>query len=117
MLESMLSQLLDLNCMNLDLDCEQFGYSNLGETPEFEIQRQASVSHAISDQNARQKFDLECLRAAADCMQLVGEVGIPSCSDIVSSGRVNSGGRPPVHSFLSRQTFISGDLRYLPEPR
>jgi hypothetical protein len=66
-----------MECMGLALDCMQFGASDLGETLNAEILRQVGVTHDLPDPNAPQKFDLECLRAASDCMQLAGEVKDP----------------------------------------
>jgi hypothetical protein len=78
MLDSKLSQLLDLECMELASDCMQLGSGRLGDVLESEILRQEGVSNVFPDPNARrQKFDLECLRAASDCMQLAGEVQDP----------------------------------------
>jgi hypothetical protein len=77
MLDSKLAQLLDLECMGLALDCMQLGASHLGEILEAEIPRQAGVMHDLPDPYARQKFDLECLRATSDSMQLAGEVRDP----------------------------------------
>ena len=77
MLDSKLSQLLDLECMGLASDCMQLGADRLGEALDAEISRQAGNSRVFPDANARQKFDLECLRAASDCMQLAGVVKDP----------------------------------------
>ena len=72
MLDSDHSRELDLENMRLASGCMRMGRSDLGTALKTEIQRLAGGSSA--DQEAGRKHELACLRMAADCMQLVGEV-------------------------------------------
>jgi hypothetical protein len=71
-LDSDHSRELELEDMRLTLGCMQMARSDLGAALKAEIQRLAGGSSA--DQEAGRKHELACLRMAADCMQLVGEV-------------------------------------------
>ena len=85
-------QMLDLERMALASDCMQLGYDHLGEALNAEIQQQAGVSHEFTNANTRQKFDLECLRAA-DCMHLVGEGPGPGAAAALSQPGASTDGR------------------------
>jgi hypothetical protein len=52
--------------------CMQMGHGDLGTALKSEIQRLAGGQPA--DPESARKHELACLRMAADCMQLVGEV-------------------------------------------
>lgn len=63
---------LELENMHLTSGCMQMARGDLGTALKSEIQRLASGQPA--DQESARKHELACLRMAADCMQLVGEV-------------------------------------------
>ena len=63
---------LKLEIMRLTSGCMQMGRSDLGAALKSEIQRLAGGPPA--DQESARKHELACLRMAADCMHLVGEV-------------------------------------------
>ena len=63
---------LELENMRLTSGCMQMGHSDLGAALKNEIQRLAGGPPA--DQESARKHELACLRMAADCMQLVGEI-------------------------------------------
>jgi hypothetical protein len=65
----------DLENMRLTSGCMQMGHSSLGAALKSEILRLAGGSS--TDQEAGRKHELACLRMAADCMQLVGEIRTP----------------------------------------
>jgi hypothetical protein len=71
-LDSDHSRELELENMRLTSGCMQMGRSNLGAALKSEIRRLAGGSS--TDQEAGRKHELACLRMAADCMHLVGEV-------------------------------------------
>jgi ribosomal protein L29 len=68
-LDSDHSRELELENMRL------MGHSSLGAALKSEIRRLAGGSS--TDQEAGRKHELACLRMAADCMQLVGEIRTP----------------------------------------
>ncbi len=55
--------------------CTQIGHSDLGAALKSEIRRLAGGQPA--DRESARKHELACLRMAADCMQLVGEIRTP----------------------------------------
>lgn len=55
--------------------CIQMGRDDLGAALKSEIQRLAGASSV--DREAGRKYELACLRMAADCMQLVGDIKNP----------------------------------------
>jgi hypothetical protein len=61
--------------MRLTSDCIQMGRSDLGAALKSEILRLAGGSS--TDRGAGRKHELACLRMAADCMQLVGNIRTP----------------------------------------
>jgi hypothetical protein len=63
---------LELEGMRPASGCMQMGHSDLGAALKSEIRRLAGGSS--TDQEAARKHELACLRMAADCMQLVGEI-------------------------------------------
>ena len=66
------SRELELENIRLTSGCMRIGYGDLGAALKSEIRRLASGSS--TDQESARKHELACLRMAADCMQLVGEV-------------------------------------------
>ena len=75
MLDSDHSRELEVENMRLTSGCMRIGHSSLGAALKSEILRLAGGSS--TDQEAGRKHELACLRMAADCMQLVGEIGTP----------------------------------------
>lgn len=75
MLDSDDSRELELKSMRLTSGCMQMGRSDLGTALKSEILRLAGGSS--TDQEAGRKHELACLRMAADCMQLVGNIRTP----------------------------------------
>ena len=75
MLDSDHSRELELENMSLTSGCMQMGRSDLGAALKSEIRRLAGGSS--TDQETGRKHELACLRMAADCMQLVGEIRTP----------------------------------------
>jgi ribosomal protein L29 len=71
-LDSDHSRELELERVRLTSGCMQMGRSDLGAALKSEIQRLAGGQPA--DQESARKHELACLRMAADCMQLVGEI-------------------------------------------
>jgi hypothetical protein len=71
---------LEQENMRLASGCMQIGRGDLGAALKSEIQRLAGGSS--TDREAGRKHELACLRTAADCMQLVGEIRPPICSGI-----------------------------------
>jgi hypothetical protein len=65
-------QELELENMRLASGCMQIGHSDVGAALKSEIQRLAGGEPA--DQESARKHELACLRMAADCMHLVGQV-------------------------------------------
>jgi len=74
-LDSDHSRELDVENMRLTSGCMQMGRSDLGAALKSEIQRLAGGSP--TDQKDGRKHELACLRMAADCMQLVGDIRTP----------------------------------------
>jgi hypothetical protein len=74
-LDSDHSQELEPESLRLTSGCTQMGRSDLGAALKSEIRRLAGGR--MPDQEAARKHELTCLRMAADCMQLVGEVRNP----------------------------------------
>ena len=66
---------LELEGMRLASGCMQMGHSDLGAALKSEIQRLARGQPA--DRECARKHQLACLRMAADCMQLVGDIKTP----------------------------------------
>jgi hypothetical protein len=66
---------LELEIMRLTSGCIQMGCSGLGAALKSEIPRLTGGRSA--DHEARRKHELACLRMAADCMQLVGDIQNP----------------------------------------
>jgi hypothetical protein len=66
---------LELENMRLTSGCMQMGHNDLGAALKSEIQRLAGGQPA--DQESARKHELACLRMAADCMQLVGDIKTP----------------------------------------
>jgi len=66
---------LELEGMRPASGCMQMGRSDLGAALKSEIQRLAGGQPA--DQESARKHELACLRMAADCMQLVGDIRTP----------------------------------------
>jgi hypothetical protein len=66
---------IELEIMRLTSGCMQMGLSGLGVALISEIQRLAGGRSV--DQESAGKHELACLRMAADCMQLVGDVRNP----------------------------------------
>jgi hypothetical protein len=66
---------LELEIKRLTSGCIQMGCSGLSAVPKSEIFRQTGGPSA--DHEARRKRELACLRMAADCMQLVGDIQNP----------------------------------------
>ena len=75
MLDSDHSRELDLENMRLTSGCMRMGHSGLGAALKSEILRLAAGSS--TDREAGRKHEFACLRMAADCMQLVGEIRTP----------------------------------------
>jgi hypothetical protein len=75
MLDSDDSRELDLKILRLTSGCTQMDLSGLGAALKSEIIRLTGGRSA--DQEVRRKHELACLRMAADCMQLVGEIQNP----------------------------------------
>ena len=75
MLDSDHSREFELENMRLTSGCMQMGHSSLGRALKSEILRLAGGSS--TDQEAGRKHELGCLRMAADCMQLVGDIRTP----------------------------------------
>ena len=75
MLDSDHSQELELENMRLTSGCMRMGHGDLGAALKSEIQRLAGGQPA--DQESARKHELACLRMAADCMQLVGDIRTP----------------------------------------
>jgi hypothetical protein len=71
-LDSNHSRELDLESMRLTSGCMKMGSSELGAALNSEIRRLAGGSS--TDKEAARKHELACLRMAADCMQLVGDI-------------------------------------------
>jgi hypothetical protein len=69
------SQKFEQETTRLASGCMQIGRSGLGTALTSEIQRLASGSSV--DQETGRKHELACLRMAADCMQLVGDIKTP----------------------------------------
>ena len=74
MLDSDHSRELELERVRQTSGCMRMG-SDLGAALKSEIRRLAGGSFV--DQEAGRKHELACLRMAADCMQLVGEIRTP----------------------------------------
>jgi hypothetical protein len=74
-LDSDHSQELEQETMRLASGCMQMARGDLGEALKSEIQRLAGGSS--TDQESARKHELACLRMAADCMQLVGDIWTP----------------------------------------
>jgi ribosomal protein L29 len=74
-LDSDYSRELELENMRLTSGCMQMGHGDLGAALKTEIQRLSGGQPA--DQESARKHELACLRMAADCMQLVGEIRTP----------------------------------------
>jgi hypothetical protein len=74
-LDSDQSQELELEYMSLVSGCMRMGQGDLGAALKSEIQRLAGGSSV--DQEAGRKHELACLRMAADCMHLVGDIKTP----------------------------------------
>ena len=72
MLDSDHSRELELEDMRLTSGCMQMGHGDLGAALNSEVRRLAGGTP--TDQEAGRKHELACLRMAADCMQLVGEI-------------------------------------------
>jgi hypothetical protein len=66
---------LGLENMRLTSGCMQMARGDLGAALKSEIQRLAGGPPA--DQESARKHELACLRMAADCMQLVGDIRTP----------------------------------------
>ena len=66
---------LELESVRLTSGCMQMGRSDLGAALKSEIRRLAGGSS--TDREAVRKHELACLRMAADCMQLVGDIRTP----------------------------------------
>ena len=66
----------ELERMRLASGCTQLG-DELGTALKSEILRLAGGQCMQRTREATQKLELECLRVAADCMQLVGDVRNP----------------------------------------
>ena len=66
---------LELERVRLTSGCVQLGRSDLGAALKSEIERLAGGPPA--DQESARKYELACLRMAADCMQLVGDIKTP----------------------------------------
>ena len=75
MLDSDHSRELELENVRLTSGCMQMGRSDLGAALKSEIRRLAGGSS--TDREAGRKHELACLRMAADCMQLVGDIKTP----------------------------------------
>jgi hypothetical protein len=74
-LDSDHSRELELENMRLTSGCMQMGHGDLGAALKSEIRRLAGGSS--TDQKDGRKHELACLRMAADCMQLVGDIRTP----------------------------------------
>jgi hypothetical protein len=74
-LDSDHSQELELENMRLTSGCMRMGHGDLGAALKSEIQRLAGGQPA--DRESARKHELACLRMAADCMQLVGQIRTP----------------------------------------
>jgi len=66
---------LELERMRLTSGCMRMAGGDLGAALKSEIQRLAGGQPA--DQESARKRELACLRMAADCMQLVGDIKTP----------------------------------------
>jgi hypothetical protein len=66
---------LEQENMHLTSGCMRMGHGDLGAALKSEIQRLAGGSSV--DQESARKHELACLRMAADCMQLVGDIKTP----------------------------------------
>jgi hypothetical protein len=66
---------LEQENMRLASGCMQIGRGDLGTALKSEIRRLAGGSS--TDQESARKHELACLRMAADCMQLVGDIKTP----------------------------------------
>ena len=75
MLDSDHSRELEVENMRLTSGCMQMARGDLGAALKSEIQRLAGGQPA--DQESARKHELACLRMAADCMQLVGDIKTP----------------------------------------
>ena len=75
MLDSDFLQKLEQEAVRLATGYMAMGRGDLGAALKSEIQRLAGGSSA--DREAGRKHALACLRMAADCMQLVGEIRTP----------------------------------------
>lgn len=75
MLDSDDSRKLELDDMLLTSGCMQMGLGDLGAALKSEIRK--LVSGSSTDQEDGRKHELACLRMAADCMRLVGEIRTP----------------------------------------
>ncbi len=69
------SRELELENMRLTSGCMRMGHGDLGAALKSEIQRLAGGQRA--DRESARKHELACLRMAADCMQLVGQIRTP----------------------------------------
>jgi ribosomal protein L29 len=74
-LDSDHSRELEAENMRLTSGCMRMGRSDLGAALKSEIRKLAGGSS--NDQEAARKHELACLRMAADCMQLVGDIRTP----------------------------------------
>jgi hypothetical protein len=74
-LDSDHSRELELENMRLTSGCMRMGHGDLGAALKSEIQRLAGGQPA--DRESARKHELACLRMAADCMQLVGQIRTP----------------------------------------
>ena len=75
MLVSDHSRELELEDMRLTSGCMRMGHGDLGAALKSEIQRLAGGPPA--DRESARKHELACLRMAADCMHLVGQIRTP----------------------------------------
>ena len=75
MLDSDRSRELEVDNIRLTSGCMRMGRGDLGAALKSEIQRLNGGQPA--DQESARKHELACLRMAADCMQLVGDIRTP----------------------------------------
>jgi hypothetical protein len=66
---------LELENMRLTSGCMRMGHGDLGAALKSEIRRLAGGQPA--DQETARQYELACLRMAADCMHLVGDIKSP----------------------------------------
>jgi hypothetical protein len=77
MSDSERSRRIDQKRLDLMTHCRNLGDDYLGKALVEEIGRKSGYPHISIDTDARRKFDLDCLRSAADCMQLACDVKDP----------------------------------------